>query len=266
MGTPIVREVRCGSLLNRSTGARAGLTLNAYQGCAFGCSYCYVPQMRRRRGQIDATPWGYWIDAKVNAPEVFAREMRRVPALAHIAIGTASDSWQPIEKHYEISRRLLLVLLDYPNSLSIVTRSPLLIRDIGLLQRLESVTVGVSLPTFDDAVRRVFEPHAPSVAGRSELVRRLVAAGIRTLLFWCPILPGVADTETAVRAYMEGAARLGVSHVVWDTLNYVGVLGPRYDSAAEAAAQLFGGERRLSRPELAAAIARWSSSVGIPAG
>jgi len=260
-----VQEIECKTILNRCPMDFADYTLNAYQGCVFGCSYCYVPLMRRRFRLEDEHPWGRWVHVKTNAPDVLRRQMQRVPLEARIAIGTATDSWQPLEKRYRISRRILEELAHYPNPVSIVTRSPLLVRDIDVLRRMPAVSVGISLPTFDERARRVFEPFAPAIPGRVELVRRLVAAGIRTSLFWCPILYGVSDSAAAAKEYLRRAAELGVARVVCDTLNYREQLAAPHMRLLRVYGEA-GGERResLPRPALAREIARWSSHYGVP--
>src|SRR5579859_2773120 len=97
-----VEEIQCKTILNRSVMDFSDYTLNAYQGCAFACSYCYVPAMRARRGQIDERAWGGWVQVKVNAPDVLRRQMLKLQPEERIAIGTATDSWQPLEKRYGI--------------------------------------------------------------------------------------------------------------------------------------------------------------------
>jgi DNA repair photolyase len=260
-----ITEIECKTILNKSAMGFADYTLNAYQGCAFGCSYCYVPVLRQRRGQEDAHPWGAWVQVKVNAPDVLRRQMLRIPPEAKIAIGTATDSWQPIEKRYRISRRILEELALYPNRVSILTRSPLLIRDIDILCRMEDVHVGVSLPTFDERARRIFEPHAPTVAGRVHLIRRLVKAGLPVSLFLCPILYGVMDNAESVRDYLRRAAELGVRRVVCDRMNYT-------DSLARPHLQLLRIYREtapsrlpdsLPHPSLSREIVRWAAHYGV---
>jgi len=260
-----VAEIQCKTLLNRSTMGFADYTLNAYQGCAFGCSYCYVPVMRQRHKQESAQPWGGWVLVKVNAPDVLRRQMLSVPMEARITIGTATDSWQPLEKKYGISRRILEELAYYPNPVYIITRSPLLLRDIDILCRMADVGIGVSLPTFDERARRVFEPHAPAIPGRLRLVRKLLAAGLPVTLFWCPILYGVADNAETVRDYLRRAAELGVTRVACDTLNYSeSLLRPHLQLL-----RLYREETHttappsLHRPALAREIARWADYYGV---
>src|SRR2546423_12538889 len=120
-----VTEIECKTILNKSVMPFADYTLNAYQGCAFACSYCYVPVMRARRGQEDEQGWGRWVQVKVNAADILRRQMLNIPMEARIAIGTATDSWQPLDKKYEIARKILQELSYYPNPVSLLTRSPL---------------------------------------------------------------------------------------------------------------------------------------------
>ena len=260
-----VREILCKTILNRSRMGFAEYTVNAYQGCAFGCAYCYVPVLRARRGQADADRWGGWVEVKTNAADVLRRQMLRVEPEARISIGTAADSWQPVERKYGIARAILHELSYYPNPVQIVTRSPLLLRDIDLLRRIPNVWVGVSIPTFDDSVRRVFEPRAPTIAARRRLVRALVEADLRVRLFWCPLLPGVTDNAKAAREYLEEAAALGVRKVFCETMNYGEMLGSavhelRLRWQAETGRE---PEPSLSRYALAREIARWSARTGV---
>jgi DNA repair photolyase len=223
-----IQEIRCKHLLHRAGASFAEWTLNPYIGCGFGCSYCYVPVLRAKRGQEEIGAWGSWVQVKVNAPDVVRREMLDMPRDAHILIGSATDAWQPVEKRYRISRGVLYELSFYPNRVTILTRSPLLIRDIDLLRRFEHISVHISVPTVDEQVRRIFEPHAPAVAGRIELTRRLLKAGIRTTWAWCPFLPGVENTPGQVQQYVHAAAQAGVREIWVGRINYWSFLQERY--------------------------------------
>ncbi len=260
-----VREIRCKTILNRSTMGFAEYTVNAYQGCAFGCSYCYVPVMRARRGQMSPEPWGAWVEVKTNAADVLRRQMLNVEPEARISIGTAADSWQPVERKYGVAREVLHELGYYPNPVQVVTRSPLLMRDIDMLQRIPNVWVGISIPTFDDAVRRVFEPNAPTIPARARLVRALAEAGINVRLFWCPLLPGVTDNARAAREYLEEAALLGVRKVFCETMNYGETLGKEIAQRRSRWLATSDGheEPSLSRAALAHEIAAWSARTGV---
>lgn len=260
-----ITEVECKTILNRCSMPFADYTLNAYQGCAFGCTYCYVPIMRRRFRLEDEQPWGGWVQVKINAPEVLRRQMQQVPMDARIAIGTATDSWQSIEKRYGIARRILEELAYYPNPVRIVTRSPLLLRDIDILRRMVDVSIGVSLPTFDERARRIFEPNAPAIPGRIHLIQHLLEANLRVTLFWCPILYGVSDNAAAVREYLHRAAALGVKRIVCDTLHYSEVLARPHMQLLRLFRQTLPEPPPISlaRPALFREIARWANHYGI---
>jgi DNA repair photolyase len=275
MDTPKVQisETTCKSLLQKSKMGFTDYALNPYVGCAFGCSFCYVPSLRKFRGQEWET-WGQWAEIKSNAPEVLRREMAKIDPDAHITIGTATDAWQPIEKRAGITRAILEELAKHPNPVTIVTRSPLLMRDIPLLQRMAEagrLHLCISLSTFDDRARRVFEPRAPSVTGRAHLVRAVVDAGLPMTLFWAPLLPGVSDNREAIEEYLSRAAALGVRRVMCDLLNYRETMGPGYAERLRAyyaacAAEENGqptGRPALGRTALAREIARRADHYGI---
>jgi len=266
-------ETTCRSLLQKSAMEFTDYHVNPYVGCAFGCSFCYVPLLRKFRGQEWET-WGQWAQVKRNAVEVLRREMAKIGPEARITIGSASDAWQPVEKRFGVTRAILEELTRHSNPISIITRSPLLLRDIPLLQALRDrggVHVGLSLSTFDEQARRVFEPFAPRVAGREHLARRLLAAEIPFSLFWMPLLPGVSDNAAGVTDYLSRAKALGAPRVVCDLLNYRETMGARYTErlsryyAACAAATGTPNQGRpgLGRVALAREIQRQSATVGV---
>ncbi len=260
------------TLLQKSNMGFTDYALNPYSGCAFGCSFCYVPSLRKFRGQEWET-WGQWAQAKVNAPEVLRRELAKIPPDARIMIGTATDAWQPIEKRFGITRAILVELALHPNPVSLITRSPLLLRDIPILQRMAAnggVHVGISLSTFDDRARKVFEPRAPSVAGREHLIRAVIAADLPMSLFWAPLLPGVSDNAEAVAEYMQRAAAVGVRRIHCDLLNYRETMGAGYAQRLRAYYEACARdgqpvtERKvLGRAALAREIAQQADRCGI---
>jgi len=192
------------------------------------------------------------------------REMLDMPRDAHILIGSATDAWQPVEKRYRISRGVLYELSFYPNRVTILTRSPLLIRDIDLLRRFEHISVHISVPTVDEQVRRIFEPHAPAVAGRIELTRRLLKAGIRTTWAWCPFLPGVENTPGQVQQYVRAAAQAGVREIWVGRMNYWSFLQERYKTLLRRyRAQVGWVPRLLVREELEQLVREECEKEGI---
>lgn len=215
-----ITVVRAKSILNPCPMDFADWTLNPYGGCAFACSYCYVPALRARLGVELPQEWGSYVEVKGNAVELLRSQMRRVKPDDRIAIGTATDPYQPVEQQFRITRSILEQLCFYENSVGLVTRSPLIIRDKDVLRRLVNVTVSMSIPTVDEAVRRAFEPSAPAIEGRLEAVKRLKEAGLEVGVMWAPILPGVTDTERGIRQCLQRFAALGVRVVAGAMRDY----------------------------------------------
>lgn len=198
------------SVLNRCPLDFADWTLNPYSGCAFGCSYCYVPPLKAKLGVKLPAPWGSFVEVKQNAAEVLRKQMRRIGPDERIAIGTATDPYQPVEQQFRITRSLLEQLCFCDNPVSLVTRSPLILRDMDILRKMPNLRISMSIPTSDDTVRRAFEPNATAIPGRLEAVRRLKEQGISVGIMWAPILPGVTDTARGIRESLQAFAPLGV--------------------------------------------------------
>jgi DNA repair photolyase len=266
-------ERDCKTLLQKSRNSWADYTLNPYTGCAFGCSFCYVPTLRKFRGQEWET-WGNWVEIKANAAQVLRRELAKIDPDARITIGTATDAYQPIEKRAGVTRAILEELAQHTQTVSLITRSPLLLRDIPLVQCMAKegrFRVALSLSTFEERARRVFEPYAPGVPGREHLAQALLTADIPLTLFWAPLLPGVSDNAEAVQDYLRRAAELGTRRVVCDLLNYRDTFGADYAArlrafyAAEAAATNTRPQGRptLSRSALAQEMRRWAAHYEI---
>jgi DNA repair photolyase len=206
-----IRSVEAKSVLSRSGISGIDYSLNPYLGCQFGCRYCYADFVARYRGRTER--WGAFVDIKANAPDVLRRELgRRSPGCVSLSLVT--DPYQGVEREARITRRCLEALAEAPAfTVSILTRSPLVLRDLDLFGRLRGLEVGLSVPTGDDAVRRVTEPRAPAIEARLAALRRLKAAGVRTYAFVGPLLP--MDPRDLARRLI-GA----VDWVLLDRLNY----------------------------------------------
>jgi DNA repair photolyase len=157
------------------------------------------------------------IVVKVNAPEVLRRELRkRSWKGAHVAMGTNTDPYQRAEGRYRLTRGVLEALRDYANPCSILTKSPLLLRDLDLFTELVSTagfTANLSIGTFDEEVWRRSEPGTPHPRARMEAVKRLNGAGVPTGVLVAPILPGISDSPAQLKEVVRAAADAGASHV-----------------------------------------------------
>lgn len=182
--TSILTPQKVGSLAGRYT-----YSLNPYAGCAFRCSYCYVPKFPSARHD-DFQTWGKWLEVKVNAPALIRKDRARVFG-SSIFFSSATDPYQYIELKYRLSRQCLQELLRYqPAKITMHTRSHLILEDVDLLKQFgDVVSVGVSITTDDDDIRKQFEPGAPSIQRRIELLRGLKEAGIKTYASLSPLLP-----------------------------------------------------------------------------
>ncbi len=221
-----MREVRVARLLEPTDGRL--LTLSPYVGCLIGCRFCYAQShvaAARRLAGLPQVAWGSFVDVRVNAAEVLARELDELPSLPLKFCPIVSDPYQPIEERYRLTRACLTVLRDADPArpLLLLTRSRLVLRDLDLLARLPGAYAGMSLPTVDDAVRRHFEPRGAPVAERLAALAALRAAGVRTFAVAQPVLPGPIDA-------LADALAAAVSSVSVDVLR--GVEGAAADFAA----------------------------------
>ncbi|MFC1569025.1 radical SAM protein [bacterium] len=183
-----IREIGCRSILNRSRIPGIDYTVNPYVGCVHGCTYCYAQYMRFNQ-QIEQA-WGSYCHVKINAASLFRKQILTAkPGL--ISFSTATDPYQTIEKKYCLTQQMLNSLLTLPFSISMLTKSDLVLRDVELLQKfpLERCEVGISLNTSDDRIGRLFEPGAPAPSRRIEVLKSLHNSGIRTWVFLAPVLP-----------------------------------------------------------------------------
>lgn len=212
-----VREITCKSALTPSGISGVDYALNPYVGCQHGCAYCYAVFMKRFTGHREE--WGKFVDVRVNAPQVLAKQLEHAKP-GTVSLGTVTDAYQPWEHQYELSRQCLQALVAYPAfSVTVLTKSALVLRDLGVLREMKDVEVAFTITTLDESVRRVLEPHASPIAQRIEALARLHEAGISTWAFFGPVLPVFSDSEEAIDAFFAALAQTGVSHILVDTLN-----------------------------------------------
>jgi len=175
-------------------------SFNPYVGCYHGCLFCYVPRLL----QIDRSEWGASVVVKRNAASVLAKEIRKVPK-GLVAISTATDPYQFVEGKYRITRHALEVLLRAQWPVSVLSRSPLMLRDLDLFRRFDDIEVGMSVPTVDDRARALLEPWAPPIEARLRCLRQLADAGLTTFVSFAPAYPptGGVTPEGIADAFSE---------------------------------------------------------------
>jgi DNA repair photolyase len=222
--SPLVREraeveyyrLESRSTLNRESTGRMPFawTINPYRGCEFGCQYCYARYTHEFMEMWDSRDFERKIYAKTDAPERLRAELRqgRDKGLP-IALGTATDPYQPAERQFEITRRMLEVFVDFQGlDLSITTKSVLILRDLDLLQSLAArhrFSVHITVTTHNERLARLLEPKAPTPVQRLQAVRKLAQAGIAVGVNAMPVLPGMNDAPPMLNALAAQAAQAG---------------------------------------------------------
>lgn len=207
------------SLLNRCTGTRMPFdwTINPYRGCEFACKYCYARYTHEFMEMRDGLEFEQKIYAKQHAVELLRQELRRVKPGEQIALGTATDPYQPMEKKLEITRGILQEMARHAGlEIGIVTKSAMAVRDIDVLCEIAKnnrISVSFTVTTVDVELARVLEPRAPRPDLRLEALRRLREAGIRAGVICAPVLPGITDAPKQLEMVVSGAANAQASHI-----------------------------------------------------
>ena len=209
------QEVTCKSALNSVKGMPFNWTLNPYRGCTHGCHYCFA---RRYQTQFELGPDDHFstvILVKVNLVEVLRRELDKPSwAREQVAVGTATDPYQPIEGHYKLTRRSLEALLAGRTPIGLVTKGPMVVRDADILAdigRRYGCTVYVSVPTVDDEAWRTLEPGTAPPLQRLRAVRQLRDAGVNAGVLMAPVVPGFTTQPSKLEATIKAIADHGAA-------------------------------------------------------
>jgi DNA repair photolyase len=205
------------SLLNRCTGVRMPFTwtINPYRGCEFACKYCYARYTHEFMEMRDGVDFEQKIYVKQHAANLLRQELRRVKPGEEIALGTATDPYQPAERRYEITRTILEEFARHQGlELGIVTKSNLVIRDTDLLKKIgenNQLFVNITITTLNADLARILEPRAPRPDLRLEAMQKLNEAGVSAGVICAPVMPGITDSpkdlEALVRAVAEAKGK-----------------------------------------------------------
>ena len=222
-------EVRARSALNRvpeSSRMPFRWTVNPYRGCSHACVYCFARPTHRYLDLDPGRDFEKEIVVKVNVPEVLATELRRPSwSREHVAMGTNTDPYQWVEGRYRLMPGIWAALRDGRTPCSVLTKSPLLLRDLPLLQEVAAVTTvsaNLSIPTIEERAWRASEPHTPSPRARMAAVAELNRAGIPTGVLVAPLMPGINDGPRQVEEILRLAAEAGATSVGGITLHLRG--------------------------------------------
>jgi DNA repair photolyase len=208
----------CRSALTQVRGMPFRWSLNPYMGCVHRCTFCYVRHFEQRADRPSDDRYGRSIRVKPNVAEVLRHELaRRSWQREEVAIGTATDPYQPAEGRFRLTRACIRELVTAETPFSIVTRGPLVVRDVDLLaeaSREVQVSVYLSLPTLDERVWRTTEPGTAPPASRLRAIRALSEAGIDVGVGMAPILPGLSDGEEQLQDVVRAAREAG-ARTIW---------------------------------------------------
>ena len=207
------------SLLNRCTGERMPFTwtINPYRGCEYACKYCYARYTHEFMEMRDGADFEQKIYVKQHAAELLRQELRRVKPGEEIAIGTATDPYQPAERRFEVTRAILEELARHQGlELGLITKGNLILRDVELLKevsRNNRLFVNLTITTLNVELARILEPRAPRPDLRMEVVRKLNDAGIATGVSCSPVIPGITDAPRDLEAVVRATAEAGGKHI-----------------------------------------------------
>jgi DNA repair photolyase len=263
-------EVQAKSVLNRVP-ERSPMpfrwTINPYRGCSHACNFCFARPTHTYLGFDAGQDFEREIVVKVNAPEVLRAELaRRSWKREHVALGTNTDPYQWVEGRYKLMEGIWEALRDAANPCSVLTKSPLLLRDLKLMLEIAeraSFSACLSIPTLDERAWRETEPHTPSPRARLEAVAELNRVGIPTGVLIAPLMPGINDAPHQVEPLLEMAVEAGATNIAGTALHLRGEvrdvffdwlrthrpdLEARYEELYRRGANMPQGEReRLAR-------------------
>jgi DNA repair photolyase len=256
------REEPCRTALNRVSGMPFDWSLNPYMGCAHRCTFCYVRGFEKRADRPWDDRYGTSIRVKTNVVEVLRRELaRRTWRGEGVVIGAATDPYQPAEGRWRLTRGCLEALAERRNPFSIITRGPLIIRDVDVLaesSRRAAVTVTFSIPTLDGRIWRATEPGTAPPRQRLRALRTLVDAGIDAGVGMAPILPGLSDRPELLADVVKAARDAGATSIWTAVLNlrpgtrehFLAALAREWPELVPRYERLYRGRAYLGRPEI----------------
>lgn len=230
---PKINEVTAKTIFTKSGLPASDYVINPYNGCLFGCSYCYAAQIARWKHPKEE--WGTYLDVKINAPELLKKELTALKNKFHtknfgsVFFSSVTDPYVGMEAKYKLTRQCVEVLADfgYEGMINIQTKSPLVTRDIDILKKLKIVEVGCTVTTLDDIASRFFEGIAPPVTKRIEALKMLHDEGIATYAFVGPILPTVLSNEQQIIAILDALEDAGVAKVWFEHIHLQGPVKER---------------------------------------
>ena len=248
------QEVHCRSALNRVRGMPFEWTLNPYRGCTHGCHYCYARRYQTQFELGSGDEFASIIFVKVNFVDVLRRELRRASwGGQYVVVGAATDCYQPIEGHYKLTRKSLEALCEFRNPVGIITKGPMVVRDIDVLTEItkrSECSVYISVPTVDEDAWQKLEPGTAHPLQRLRAVRELVDAGIRAGVLMNPIVPGISSKPALIERTIKAIADHGAAFVGCNVLfleggtrdHFMKFLAAEYPSLVDGYQELYASK------------------------
>ena len=215
-----IKEVNTKNVITQSKLPDADYVVNPFIGCQHACIYCYADFIKRFTGH-STEKWGEFVDVKINSADTIRSTTFNNKI---ILLGSVTDPYQQVEKKYEITRKILLRLLDFQPHLEILTKSGLILRDIELLRRFKFLRVGISIASLDSDITKQLEPNASTPSVRLSIVKSLKEANINSYLFVSPIFPHITDYKQIIENFKEFVSAIYFENLNIRSNNYTEIL------------------------------------------
>jgi DNA repair photolyase len=203
-------ETGCSRALSPSRLPGLDWALNPYLGCEHGCAYCYVPSIIN----VDRREWGSFVKIKSRIPNLLSKELKRTEGV--IGMGTVTDPYQPVEERLQLTRKCLELISRSRCTVSVHTKSNLVVRDKDILSTISESEIGITITTLDRRMAKYLEPNAPPPKSRLEAMEELVDSGLDTYALIAPMIPMVTDID--IGNLIESIGRTGVKKVMIDPI------------------------------------------------
>lgn len=212
-----VNEIKCKSIIGLCGFPSGGWSINPYVGCEHKCCYCYARFMKRFTDHTE--PWGEFVDVKINAPEVLEKQLKSdMYKKGPIFIGTVCDPYQPLEKRYKATRKILEILLPYNAPVSILTKSSLVLEDLDILKKFRDIEINFTVTTLDEKWRKLTEPNSSSTNERLKAAEKLSKENIPVYAMVGPYWPRFTEPDKLFSEFKKA----GVKKVFSESFNATG--------------------------------------------
>ncbi|MFZ2664081.1 MAG: radical SAM protein [Patescibacteria group bacterium] len=212
-----IREIQCKTSIGKCGFPGGGWSINPYVGCEHACEYCYARFMKRFTNHEE--PWGEFVDVRVNIAEVLERELKSNKYRdSNIYIGTVTNPYQQSEEKYGLTRKILEKLINYPTTVSILTKSDLVLRDLDLIKKFKNIDINFTFNTLDEDWRKHVEPNSSTAEERLNAMKKLSSKGVKVIAMMGPYWPFFTDPDKIFKEFKKA----GVSYAFSESFNTTG--------------------------------------------